>query len=45
MKTTIVPSTFQDLQNQVAHILSECGLAAETEKKITTVRGKVEIDV
>jgi restriction system protein len=45
MITTVAPSTWQDLQNQVARILSECGLTVETERRIKTVRGEVEIDV
>jgi restriction system protein len=45
MITTTVPDTWQDLQESVARIFSECRFTVEVEKSITTVRGKVDIDV
>lgn len=45
MITSLVPSTWQDLQSQVARILSECGFAVEVERLLRTARGKVNIDV
>lgn len=45
MITNIVPNKWQDLQEKVGEILSECGFDAKTEQEIDTVRGKVEIDV
>jgi restriction system protein len=43
--TTVAPETWQGLQVEVARILAECRFTVEAEKKIATVRGKVEIDV
>src|SRR5437867_12838451 len=48
MKTLInrlPPTDWRDLQRQVSLILTECGLKSETDKKIKTVRGEVNIDV
>ena len=45
MITLSVPTNWQDLQNQVAKILTECGFNVDVEKTITTVRGDVEVDV
>jgi len=45
MITMIPPKNWQDLQVQVARILSECGFAVDTEMIIKNVRGTVEIDV
>ena len=45
MITSKEPENWQDLQNEVAKILSECGFSVEVEKVIKTARGKVEIDV
>ncbi|MDM7860559.1 restriction endonuclease [Alteromonas sp. ASW11-36] len=45
MITNKVPDTWQDLQNETARILAECGFSVEVEKIIDTARGKVEIDV
>ena len=39
------PVDWQDLQRQVAQILTECNLQVEIEKTVETVRGTVEIDV
>ena len=39
------PDGWQQLQEWTAQILRECGWTAETEIKVNTVRGKVEIDV
>ena len=45
MITTTIPDTWQALQDDVARILGECGFAVEVEKRITTARGDVEVDV
>lgn len=39
------PNDWRDLQNMVSQILIECGLRVEIEKKITSIRGKIEVDV
>jgi len=39
------PDTWQDLQSRVARIFNEIGLTADVDKKLTTPRGEVEIDV
>jgi hypothetical protein len=39
------PTNWRDLQQQVARILRECGLEADVERPITTVRETVNIDV
>jgi len=39
------PENWRELQNSVHRLLTEIGLNAEIEKKVTTPRGKVEIDV
>ena len=43
--TKDMPTDWKDLQQQVSQILKECGLEADLEKRIETVRGTVEIDV
>lgn len=45
MITTLIPATWEDLQNQCARILTECGFKTETEKVVRLVRGAKEIDV
>jgi len=45
MITTTPPADWRDLQRQVGRILRECGLAVEVEKRISTARGTVEVDV
>jgi len=45
MITNRDPDSWQDLQNQVAKILEESGFDVAVEKKITTARGEVELDV
>jgi hypothetical protein len=45
MITSTTPSSWQDLQQQSAQILAECGFAVEVEKKVKLVRGQAEIDV
>ncbi|RXT40257.1 restriction endonuclease [Bradyrhizobium betae] len=45
MITSTTPSSWQDLQQQSARILAECGFAVEVEKKVKLVRGHAEIDV
>lgn len=45
MITKYTPNTWQQLQDDVAQILSECGFNVEVEKKVQTVRGEVELDV
>ncbi|MCC7423769.1 MAG: restriction endonuclease [Planctomycetaceae bacterium] len=39
------PTSWQDLQEQVALILTECKLSAEIEQSVTTARGTVSVDV
>lgn len=39
------PTTWKELQQFCSYILNDCGFEAVTEKKITTVRGVVEVDV
>src|SRR5262245_55883421 len=39
------PSSWRELQENVATILREAGVTAEVEKTISTARGKVSIDV
>ena len=39
------PRNWKDLQNKTARIFSELGYNTDVEKKIKTVRGKVEVDV
>jgi restriction system protein len=43
--TSAEPEDWRDLQILVARTLEECGFDAETEKKVETVRGTVELDV
>jgi len=44
--TNYVPTNdWRDLQSHVSNFLNQAGYSAETEKKIDTVRGKVEVDV
>jgi len=38
------PKDWKDLQCQVKNILEECGLDAEVDKEIRTVRGNVKVD-
>jgi len=45
MITSSVPKTWKALQNEAAKILEECGFTVEVEKKVTTARGKTELDV
>ena len=42
MITSRTPSSWQDLQEQSARILAECGFAVEIEKKVKLVRGQAE---
>jgi len=39
------PDDWRDLQNQVATILNDCGIASEIEKEISLARGKCVVDV
>lgn len=39
------PATWQELQEAVAQILNECGVSANTNVPIETVRGSVNVDV
>jgi hypothetical protein len=39
------PNGWRDLQEKVRQIFSECGCEAATEQPVTTVRGKVNVDV
>lgn len=45
MLTTQVPDSWQDLQNQVGRILTDCGFAVEIERAVPLVRGQADIDV
>src|SRR5579862_2819992 len=45
MITEIEPVSWQDLQNQVARILADCGFTVKVEKIVKAARGEVEIDV
>jgi restriction system protein len=45
MITAVVPGTWQELQNQVGQLLRECGFTVEIEKRLSTVRGNVAVDV
>jgi restriction system protein len=45
MITSETPGDWKELQEDAASILRECGFKVEVEKKVTTVRGEVEIDV
>jgi len=40
-----VPGSWQELEKTVTRILAECGMKAETEVEVATVRGKVVVDV
>ena len=39
------PANWQELQQFVGSILSECGFVTEIEKSIETVRGKISVDI
>lgn len=43
--TSIVPKTWEELEDAVRDILAECGLAAERQVHLTLPRGGVNIDV
>lgn len=45
MLTSRVPGTWQDLQREVARVLSECGFAVALERAVGLGRGRAEIDV
>lgn len=45
MKIFSEPTDWRDLQNKVCMLLQHSGFIAETEKKFTTPRGEVELDV
>ncbi len=45
MITCQTPTDWRDLQAQVATILRECGIPAESPRVIQTARGKIEVDV
>ncbi len=45
MITSIDPASWQDLQEETARILRECGFNVEVEKVVETARGTVELDV
>lgn len=45
LQITHAPSTWKVLQNEVGHILHECGFKVEVDKLIETVRGTVNVDV
>lgn len=39
------PENWVDLQDKVAYVLKSCGFSVETPRKMSTVRGTVEVDV
>lgn len=43
--TDKIPTTWRDLQNRVAQLLSQAGYTAKTPHTINTARGTVEVDV
>lgn len=45
MITNQIPETWRDLQIKVGAILEQCGFKTEVEKTLTSVRGKVELDI
>lgn len=45
MITHKIPSSWQNLQDQVCQVLNECGLAATVEQRIRTTRSCVNVDV
>ena len=45
MKIFSEPTDWKDLQNKVCLLLKQSGFTAETEKKVATPRGEVELDV
>jgi restriction system protein len=45
MITNSTPADWQLLQTEVGRILSECGFTVEVEKKLTSPRGTIELDV
>lgn len=45
MITAKIPQTWKELQQKVAVILRQCGLAVQVERVVSTARGHVEIDV
>lgn len=45
MITRREPAGWRELQDMVSRILSECGMTVETEPRLTTARGQVEVDV
>lgn len=45
MKIFSEPTDWRDLQNKVCLLLRQAGFTAETEKKVATPRGEVELDV
>jgi restriction system protein len=45
MLTVRVPATWQDLQNEVATLLSQCGFTADVERLVDLGRGQAKVDV
>lgn len=45
MITSVNPTTWRELQNEVARILLECGFSVETERTVDMPRGTSELDV
>jgi restriction system protein len=45
MLTERAPADWRALQAEVARILTECGFVADVERRVTTVRGTVVVDV
>lgn len=42
---SVKPENWVDLQDKVAYVLKSCDYSVETPRKISTVRGNVEVDV
>lgn len=45
MITSKIPNSWQDLQDSVGQVLTQCGFTVEVEKKVEVARGSVELDV
>ncbi len=39
------PTDWKDLQNKVSQILADCGMSVDVERRVSLVRGQVEVDV
>lgn len=45
MLTNCVPDTWQNLQEEVARVLAECGFVVQIERSVSLARGQADIDV